>query len=68
MEIKTRHIGYSPNNASNIIEISFNSAGMGFTIDITDSDGLVDEDFIHNLHAIADELYEQNCKVLNKGL
>ncbi|WP_424493917.1 hypothetical protein [Salinimicrobium sp. GXAS 041] len=68
MEFKTRHFGGHGNKASSIIELTISDFGGNseITEDITNLDGLVDDNLISGLRELADELEEHNEKIKNK--
>ena len=64
MDIKIRHIGYFK-GASSIIELIINNNGAEIIADVTNLSSQVDENLIQSLREIADELEEQNNKLIN---
>lgn len=59
MEIRTRRI------SERIIEIKVTSWGTEITEDITNLNGTVDENFIQMLRIVADELEDQNERMVD---
>lgn len=57
MEIRTRRI------SKTMLELKVTSWGTEITEDITDLNGLVDENFIQSLREVADELEDQNLSM-----
>lgn len=57
MEIRTRRI------SKTMLELKVTSWGTEITEDITDLNGLVDENFIQSLRDIVDELEDQNLSM-----
>jgi hypothetical protein len=63
MELSIRHIGANK-QASGIIELTVTDGGTTLTVDVTDLNSKVDENFIDSLRDIANDLEEQN-RLLN---
>lgn len=66
MDFKTKHIGSYGGNPAKIIELTIEGWNSTMTEDVTDLNGTVDINFINSLRNLADELEEQNEKILNE--
>ena len=68
MEILIKHYGYSRQNPSSSIAITFRDFDNQISTDVTNLKGEVDIVLIESLRLIADELEEQNRRVKEHAL